>query len=88
MLQTIIKDICVIHAAILLQILDILENISSIFLLSETGIRTCVLASLVQAQAAYSPTPIRMASWQASCFFLASFFLDDDVDGAPIRCQR
>ena len=60
MLQTIIKDICVIHAAILLQILqilDILENISSIFLLSETGIRTCVLSSLVQAQAAYSPTP-------------------------------
>ena len=57
MLQTIIKDICVIHAAILLQILDILENISSIFLLSGTGIRTCVLLSLVQAQAAYSPTP-------------------------------
>ena len=59
MLQTIIKDICVIHAAILLQILDtdIIENVSSIFLLSETGIRTCVLSSLVQAQAAYSPTP-------------------------------
>ena len=80
MLQTIIKDICVIHAAILLQILDILENISSIFLLSETGIRTCVLSSLVQAQAAYSPTPYP--------YLLASFFFDDDVDGAPIRCQK
>ena len=88
MLQTIIKDICVIHAAILLQILDILENISSIFLLSETGIRTCVLASLVQAQAAYSPTPYPYGFFGKLLASLASFFLDDDVVGAPIRCQR
>ena len=63
-----------------LQILDVTENISSIFLASETGIRTCVLVSSMQAQAAYSSTPYPMAS-------LASFFLDVDVDGAPIRCQ-
>ena len=37
----------------------------------------------MQAQAAYGPTPYPFLA------SLASFFLDDDVDGgAPIRCQR
>ena len=69
-------------------ILDILENISSIFLLSGTGIRTCVLPSLVQAQAAYSPTPYPCGFFGKLLASLASYFLDDDVDGAPICCQR
>ena len=58
------------------------------FLASETGIRTCVLVSLVQAQAAYSPTPYPYGFFGKLLASLASFFLDDDVDGAPIRCQR
>ena len=47
---------------------------------AETRIQTCVFPLLVQAQAAYAPMPYP--------FSLASFLLDDDVDGAPMRCQR
>ena len=89
MLQTIIKDICGIHAAILYYryILDIVENISSIFLLPRPGMKPaflhcwCRRRLLIVQRLPYG----FLASF---LLLLASFFLDDDVDGAPIRCQR
>ena len=58
----------------------ITEYVFSNLLASESGIRTCVLSLLVQVQAAYDPTPYPSSQ--------ASFLLDDDVDEAPMRCQK
>ena len=73
MFQTIIKDIREIHTATILQILDLTENISSIFLLPRPGFEPAFLYRWCRRRLLIVQRLIRMASlasflllWQAS----------------------